>query len=196
MIGVALAAGGAGITWMARARRAVRVTSSGVESQASFNELKRLDTEVASLRLEIAGLKQSVQRPLADPTASGTASSTEPPATTPPPLSVEDAYQAKLVELDSAVESEPLDRSWSTETQDQIEQTFRGGIAPGSDVTSARCGSTVCRVRIHHSNGISKVELSAKIATTPPFNVGTYYAPGDNENETILYVLRNALTAQ
>lgn len=162
-----------------------------VASAATPEQVQQLAGELAALRSELANVRQNApaQQPAAVPQGSAAIAAQDPP-----PPTTEEAQRMALVELEARVETEVVDRAWSIPTEQQIDSVFRSNTVPGSHALSVKCASSLCRVALRHDTDKDRDALATEIASTAPFEYGTYYARSETSLETVLYVMRPGAT--
>ncbi|MCP3140303.1 hypothetical protein [Pyxidicoccus xibeiensis] len=92
--------------------------------------------------------------------------------------------------LEERLETEPLDRDWSSEQLRRMEDAIRG--LGRTQLLQATCGSTLCRVVVGHESTEDQQKFSLDIEPLEPFHAGVFFQPDEQARtpRTTLYVLR------
>ena len=93
--------------------------------------------------------------------------------------------------LDRRLASEPIDRSWSRDTEDKIRDVIRLPSVHG-DVTEVKCGSTLCRAVVESANTADQQQLARHVVGQEPFARGAeyYYDTSADRYVTTVYAVR------
>lgn len=92
--------------------------------------------------------------------------------------------------LEERLETEPLDRDWSSEQLARMEDAIRG--LGRTQVLQATCGSTLCRVVVGHETPEDQQQFTLDVGPLEPFRAGVFFQPDAQARppRTTLYVLR------
>jgi hypothetical protein len=169
-------------------RGEVRVSSAAPQPPElrELRELAQLRAEVRELRGEVADARAS-----APASAGEITENSEPTSAAPAPLDPEHAAAERAEALSIRFDAEPRDEAWSVEAAGNIRAVFAGGAVSGTQLDTAECRSTLCRVTLRHDDEAARVELAEHIAGQEAFASGVYYRYSpDDVRETTLYVVR------
>jgi hypothetical protein len=103
---------------------------------------------------------------------------------------VEERMQA----LETSLQSEPLNRSWSIQVSEQITQAFASEELAGISLDHVECRSTLCRVEVTHDDPMRRGEFEIwfpfKVAQFLPRLVMRRVDNDDGSSSTVVYTAR------
>lgn len=103
---------------------------------------------------------------------------------------VEERMQA----LETSLQNDPLDRSWSIQVSEQITQAFASEELAGISLDDVECRSTLCRVEVMHDDPMRRDEFEIwfpfKVAQFLPRLVMRRVDNDDGSSSTVVYTAR------
>jgi hypothetical protein len=188
VIGV-LAGGGIAVAFMSTSKspgqpRAEATTES---------ERERLQREVLALRREALALRaaQAAQEP-------GSASGGErvPQRLHRGPGAANDLEwshaenEAQLAALADTLRVEPRDPSWSRGAEQRLSEALRSQVAPGTELVSVECRTTLCGVTLKHDDLAARRAVPHLVGLALPYAARIVYAYSTDGSATTVYVSR------
>ncbi len=172
--------------------------SQGEELQ---RQLEALERDVSTLEKQLRqrpalapSLPLEVSRPPAAPGGPGHEAEAVTPSLPRSPEELAQRSQGLVTELashlDERLETEPLDRDWSSEQLRRMEDAIRG--LGRTQLLQATCGSTLCRVVVDHESTEDQQQFALDAGPLEPFHAGVFFQPDAQARppRTTLYVLR------
>lgn len=104
------------------------------------------------------------------------------------------AYE-RIQLIETSLQQEHVDASWSTEASDAIEQTFDSEELAGASLVDLECRSTLCRVEVLHDDSEQLTEFQLlfpnKIGHILPQLTLDHVEEGDSSTSTVIYLARD-----
>jgi hypothetical protein len=116
------------------------------------------------------------------------------PADSGAPDSVPAAFDPAVyeAELQGAFERETFDSAWATQTEVSIGAAFQSPAFAGSELVSAECRNTMCRLEYKHGDAVARNRLREGLRSDPAFQGITIYGNAQDEQQLhyVAYVSR------
>jgi hypothetical protein len=164
----------------ARSERDAPDSASAVRAR-----LDALGADVERLRVNQVALQaRRMNDTGASPAAADSGPSDSVPAAFEPAV-----YEA---ELQDAFEKETFDSAWATQTEVSIGAAFQSPAFAGSELVSAECRNTMCRLEYKHGDAAAKNRFREGLTSDPAFQGITIYGNAHDEQQLhyVAYVSR------
>lgn len=145
-----------------------------------------LRNELRQLRGQIATVNARVSNP-APAAAPGPEAAPQPS-----PSSLEQIARFEHA-LADRIASEGDDPSWSRSTEARIADALRSDAFAGTQLRTARCQRTLCRIEVAHVDADAQDSFLMRVTHTPPLNTQGYIKPSlpGEPAATEVYVVRD-----
>lgn len=154
--------------------------------------------EVAALRDEVAALREQLEsvltgRPAADD------ESAESQVLFPDDLEIVIEDQAlkhsqRIAAIDAGFRAEPVSDDWSVETTDLILQAFQTEEMVQSDMLSAECRASMCKVEVSHDNAddfqLFQMQFILEVGEALPAMTIEQYTDDNGSINSVMYLTR------